>query len=152
MLGFAIASGLTAMLSINDAYQLVTNDERERSFLITDPRQQDNPIVFANDAFCRLTGYTREEVLGGNCRFLQGKDTNPRTVRAIREAIAAGRPITADILNYTKTGVAFWNRLRIRPTRAANGEIDAFVGLQNPIEPSEVRDSDGLDGRRARRL
>lgn len=127
------------MLSIDEAYQLVTEDEGERSFLITDPRQQDNPVVFANGAFCRLTGYAREEVLGRNCRFLQGKDTDPETVRAIRQAVARGEPIVADILNYTKDGTPFWNRLRIRPTRSANGEIDAFVGLQNPIDPSEAQ-------------
>ncbi len=60
--------------------------------IITNPREADNPIVFANDAFCRLTGYSREEVLGRNCRFLQGPESDPATVDRIRAAIAAKGP------------------------------------------------------------
>lgn len=140
------------MLTHDQAYQVVTDEERERSFLITDPRLEDNPIVFANGAFCRLTGYSRDEVVGRNCRFLQGIDTDADTVRAIREAVALGEGIAADILNYTKDGAAFWNRLRIRPTRSANGEIDGFVGLQNPVDPSEARGEHGIGTRWSRHL
>ena len=118
---------------LEEAYQLISNKDRQRSFLITDPNQPDNPIVFANDAFIRLTGYTREEVLGRNCRFLQGKDTNPETVCAIREAIKRRKPISADILNYRKDGTAFWNRIKIRPLFSPDGTIKKFVGVQNPI-------------------
>jgi PAS domain S-box-containing protein len=126
-------------MSLEEAYQRITDEERERSLLITDPRLDDNPIVFANDAFIRLTGYSREEVLGRNCRFLQGKDTNPESVRALHEAIERGEAITVDILNYKKDGTPFWNRLRIRPIFSESGEIESFVGLQNPINPSERR-------------
>src|SRR5579883_1572289 len=62
------------------------------SIIVTDPRQPDNPIVLVNEAFCRLTGYRQEEILGRNCRFLQGPDTHPEAIKALREAIAAGRP------------------------------------------------------------
>jgi len=122
---------------LEEAYKRITVEER--SFLITDPRLNDNPIVFANEAFIRLTGYCREEVLGRNCRFLQGKDTSPETVRALHEAIERGRAITMDILNYKKDGTAFWNRLSIRPFFSERGELEHFVGIQNPIEPSDVR-------------
>jgi len=130
---------MAARKSLEDAYRRITEEERERSFLITDPRLDDNPIVFANDAFIRLTGYGREEVLGRNCRFLQGKDTDPEAVRALREAIERGAEITADILNYKKDGTPFWNRLRIRPLFSESGEIEYFVGLQNPVDRSEAR-------------
>jgi PAS domain S-box-containing protein len=98
--------------------------------VITDPRRADNPIIFANDAFLRLTGYTREEVSGRNCRFLQGPDTERSTVRAIREAIDAGRDIKTDILNYRKDGSAFWNALYISPVHNERGELVYFFASQ----------------------
>jgi PAS domain S-box-containing protein len=124
---------------LEKAYERITQEEQERSFLFTDARLDDNPIILVNSAFIRLTGYSREEVLGRNCRFLQGKDTNPDTVQALHEAIEQGEAITADILNYKKDGTPFWNRLRIRPIFSESGEIESFVGVQNPIDPSEVR-------------
>ena len=126
------------MLPLAEAYRRITDAERERSFVITDPRLEDNPIVFVNQAFCRLTGYSFAEVGGRNCRFLQGKDTNPDTIRAIHEAIEGREALTADILNYRKDGTPFWNRLRIRPTFSEAGKIDGFLGLQNLINLSEV--------------
>lgn len=127
------------MLSLAEAYRRITDEERERSCLVTDPRRSDNPIVFANDAFVRLTGYDRDEVLGRNCRFLQGKDSDPRAARALREAIEREEAITVDILNYKKDGTSFWNRLRIRPVCAESGEIESFVGILNAIDPGDVR-------------
>ncbi len=98
--------------------------------IITDPRQADNPIVFANDAFCRLTGYSREEVLGRNCRFLQGPESDPATVDRIRAAIAAREPIETDIHNHAKDGRLFWNRLLIAPVHDANGTLAYFFASQ----------------------
>ena len=77
--------------------------------IVTNPREADNPVVFANDAFCRLSGYAREEILGRNCRFLQGPDTDPATVARIRAAVDAERSVEVDILNYRKSGKTFWN-------------------------------------------
>ena len=130
---------MRAAISLEVAYQRVTDEERERSFVMTDARLEDNPIVFVNNAFVRLTGYSREEILGRNCRFLQGKDAKPETVAALHEAIEQGMTITVDILNYRKNGTTFWNRLRVRPAFSENGEIEHFVGIQNPIELSDVR-------------
>ncbi len=83
--------------------------------VITDPRLPDNPIVFVNDAFTRLTGYSREETLGKNCRFLQGPGTNIADVDAVRQAIHDRVPIEIDLLNYRKDGTLFWNRLLVSP-------------------------------------
>ncbi|GGF71265.1 signal transduction histidine kinase [Paracoccus acridae] len=83
--------------------------------LITDPRQPDNPIVFVNDAFGRLTGYTREETLGRNCRFLQGPGTNVDDVDRLRQAIARRVPVEVELLNYKKDGGIFWNRVLVSP-------------------------------------
>ncbi|HEY8564577.1 MAG TPA: PAS domain-containing protein [Beijerinckiaceae bacterium] len=99
--------------------------------LITDPRQPDNPIIFVNDAFCRLTGYAREEILGRNCRFLQGPETDQRDVDRIREAIANQRSIELDLLNHKKNGEVFWNRLLIAPVFDEHGsELLYFFASQ----------------------
>jgi PAS domain S-box-containing protein len=72
--------------------------------LITDPRQTDNPIIFCNNAFCELTGYSQEELVGRNCRLLQGEKTDPQAIARLKEAIAAERNLAIDILNYRKDG------------------------------------------------
>lgn len=83
--------------------------------IITDPWQHDNPIVFVNDAFLKLTGYSREEIIGNNCRFLQGEETSQVDVSRLREAIKNRVSIELDLINYTKSGKRFWNRLLISP-------------------------------------
>ncbi len=98
--------------------------------IITNPREADNPVVFANDAFCRLTGYAREEILGRNCRFLQGPETDPATVARIRAAVAAERPVEIDIRNYRKSGETFWNRLLLAPVRDGDGVTAYFFASQ----------------------
>jgi PAS domain S-box-containing protein len=99
---------------------------------ITDPNRPGNPVVYANDGFTRLTGYSREEILGQSCRILQGKDTSAQTVAAIREAEAAGRPCLVEILNYRKDGTSFWNALSIAPI-LDEGRLTHFVGVQTDI-------------------
>ncbi|PXW79235.1 PAS domain S-box-containing protein [Blastomonas natatoria] len=98
--------------------------------VITDPRQPDNPIVFVNDAFCALSGYTRSEIVGRNCRFLQGPDTDRDAVALLRQALQARRPIEMDLLNYRKDGETFWNRLLIAPVRDATGDLAYFFASQ----------------------
>ena len=100
------------------------------AMIITDPRRADNPIVFANAAFVALTGYSREEIVGHNCRFLQGKDTDRGTVDAIRDAIHHRRDIAVDILNYRKDGSTFWNGLYLSPVTNADGEVQFFFASQ----------------------
>ena len=98
--------------------------------VITDPRQHDNPIVFVNNSFCRLTGYPREEILGRNCRFLQGPETDPDTVRRIRAAVRVPEAIEIDIRNHRKDGEPFWNRLLLAPVRDAAGQLAYFFASQ----------------------
>lgn len=97
--------------------------------IITDPRRPDNPIVFVNEAFASLTGYSRQEALGRNCRFLQGPGTNSDDVDKIRQAIADKCPIEIDLLNYRKDGSLFWNRLLISPV-FDGGELTYFFASQ----------------------
>ena len=119
--------------------ELLTQAEREQSVVITNPALPDNPMIFISDEFEVQTGYSAEESLGRNCRFLQGAETDPLAVEAIREALRAESDITIDILNYRKDGTEFWNRLRIRPLFGDDGEVMFFAGAQNPIGIDEVR-------------
>ncbi len=107
--------------------------------VITDPRQADNPLVFVNDSFCRLTGYVRDELIGRNCRFLQGPGTDPAAVAAIRAAVAAGRPLEIDLRNYRKDGTAFWNRLGIAPVFNAAHEVIYFFASQTDVTADRER-------------
>jgi PAS domain S-box-containing protein len=98
--------------------------------VITDPAQYDNPIVFCNVAFQELTGYTRDEIIGRNCRFLQGPATDAATVTRVREAISAGHDVDVDLLNYRKDGTTFWNALYLSPVRDKDGVIRFFFASQ----------------------
>jgi len=89
--------------------------------VVTDPNQEDNPVVFVNRAFFDLTGYTEEQVLGRNCRFLQGPDTDPDTLAEIRAAVREQRAFAVDILNYKADGKPFWNALFAGPIFDADG-------------------------------
>nr|AML78928.1 putative LOV domain-containing protein [Handroanthus umbellatus] len=102
----------------------------KQSFVLTDALLADMPIVYASDAFLKLTGYARHEVLGRNCRFLSGVDTDPTTQFQIKESIRAQQPCTVRILNYRKDGTSFWNFLHISPVRNAAGKVAFFVGIQ----------------------
>ncbi len=100
------------------------------SMLITDPRQPDNPIVYCNNAFLELTGYERDEVVGNNCRFLQGPGTDAAAVARIRNALAHPTDINIDILNYRKDGSPFWNALYVSPVIDEKGELQFFFASQ----------------------
>ena len=118
---------------------LLSAEELEQSVVITDPSLPDNPMIFISDEFEKQTGYSPQESLGRNCRFLQGPETSPEAIEAIRRALAEQDELTIDILNYSKTGSKFWNRLRIRPLYGDDGEVLFYVGAQNPIAEDDVR-------------
>ena len=103
------------------------------AMVVSDPRLPDNPIVFANRAFRDLSGYAHEELIGRNCRFLQGPGTDPADVARIREAVAAGREITCDLLNYRRDGSGFINELHISPIFDDAGELRYFFGSQTDL-------------------
>lgn len=118
---------------------------RDRSFaaaangiLITDAKQPDNPVVYCNPAFEKITGYVRDEVLGHNCRFLQADDRDQPQRKEIRTAIENGREVHAVLRNYRKDGTLFWNELHIAPVRDESGELTHFVGIQNDITARKI--------------
>jgi len=108
--------------------------------LVTDPRLPDNPIVFVNRAFLSMSGYAHDEIMGQNCRFLQGSETSRTTVAAIREAIQERKEIAVELLNYRKDGSAFWNALYISPVYNQNKELVYFFASQ--LDVSRRRDAE----------
>jgi len=100
---------------------------------ISDPGREGNPLVYVNDRFEALTGYSSEEAVGRNCRFLQGEDTDPATVAAISDAIDAPEPVTVELRNYRKDGTKFWNRVTIAPVRDEEGDVTNYIGFQEDI-------------------
>jgi PAS domain S-box-containing protein len=100
---------------------------------ITDAQAEDNPIVYCNDAFLTLSGYSRKEIIGKNCRFMQGEGTDRREVSKLRQAIDDTKDTSVVLLNYTKDGVPFWNDLRISPVFNDDHVLTHFIGFQNDI-------------------
>ncbi|GAX13101.1 potassium voltage-gated channel Eag-related subfamily H member 5 [Fistulifera solaris] len=101
----------------------------QHAFIITDPSLPDNPIVFASGDFLKLTGYDRSQVLGRNCRFLQGPNTNSAKIETIRTALATGEDMSVTLLNYRADATPFWNQLFIAALRNANSEIVNYMGV-----------------------
>jgi PAS domain S-box-containing protein len=117
--------------------------------ILTDNRRPDNPIIDANDAFVRLTGYRREEIIGRNCRFLAGPGTEAQVQAFVRKAIARGEPIVAELVNYRKDGTPFRNALMIAPVCDAVGRVVLFIGSQMDVGTGEVA---GLRETRSREM
>jgi len=102
----------------------------QQNFVVTDPSLPDNPIVYATQGFLNLTGYTLDQVLGRNCRFLQGPATDPKAVEKIRKSIEDGTDMSVCLLNYRVDGTTFWNQFFIAALRDAEGNITNYVGVQ----------------------
>lgn len=100
---------------------------------ISDPALSDNPIIYVNSGFEQITGYTAREVLGKNCRFLQGPDTDKTAAEQIRQAICQEKPCVTELMNYRKDGSTFWNRLSITPVKNNQGKTTHFIGVQSDI-------------------
>ena len=101
--------------------------------VITDPGLPDNPVVYVNPAFERITGYANEEVIGRNCRFLQGEDRNQAALEELRAAVREARGCRVVVRNYRKDGSLFWNELSISAVHDVEGQVTNFVGVQNDI-------------------
>jgi len=108
-------------------------DTSNEGITISDALQPDNPIIYANQGFVRLTGYSEDEVIGKNCRFLQGPHSDSNTIGVISQALETGKQCTVELLNYRKDGTPFWNRLSITPIFDNSGQITNFVGIQSDI-------------------
>ena len=120
-----------SQLGRNDFDLIESLSAGKQSFVLTDPRLPDNPIVYCSDSFCELTGYTRNEVIGRNCRFLQTIGTDPSAVEQVRRAIESGTDCTTVMLNAKADGTTFWNRFFVAPLRDRRGRIINYVSCTN---------------------
>ncbi len=115
-------------------------DDAPVGITIADATQDDHPLLYANERFQELTGYSEGELLGRNARFLQGAETDPEPVAALRRGIEADEPVTAELTNYRKDGTEFWNRVTIAPVEDRNGDVTQYVGFQEDV--TERRESE----------
>ena len=130
-------------------------DRSSVAMVITNPNIRDNPIVYVNDAFMRLTGYDRSAAIGRNCRFLQGPGTDARAVDRLRRGIEAGRDVSVDLVNYRADGERFLNRLVITPVADEDGHLAYFLGIQKRLTeedgvPEDVASHAGPERKKAR--
>jgi PAS domain S-box-containing protein len=108
-------------------------ESARNGIVMTDPNLPDNPIVYTNPAFTELTGYSADEILKHNCRFLQGNDREQPGLIELRDALKEGRAVTVVLRNYRKNGTRFFNELTVSPVRNEHGKLISFVGIQNDI-------------------
>ncbi|MEL7689420.1 PAS domain-containing protein [Citromicrobium bathyomarinum] len=125
----------------NDLKQLSVSEDFPFALAISDPSIEDNPLVFVSDAFESLTGYARDAVIGRNCRFLQGENTDPDAVARLREAVEEEAEIQIDIYNYRADGKGFWNRLMLSPLKGEDGKAKFFVGIQHDLGERKTSES-----------
>lgn len=118
---------------LNDELLKKTLDSAHVGVTVTDPSLHDNPIVYANHGFLEMTGYSIEDIIGKNCRFLQGEKTDPETVLKIKDAIYRNQSVLVEIFNYRKNGSAFWNELHIEPVYVESEQKTYFIGIQKNV-------------------
>lgn len=106
--------------------------------VISNPRLVDNPIVECNDAFITLTGYTRDEIVGRNCRFMSGPDTEESITETIRAGIRNRQPVIVEITNYKKDGTAFRNAVLVAPIFGVDGQVEYFLGSQMEVAADNI--------------
>lgn len=117
---------------LNNIYLKALNSAKS-GIIITDNMQHDNPIIYCNKAFENITGYTHNEIIGHNCRFLQAQDRTQSERQVIKNAVKNGEECTVEIRNYRKNGALFWNELIISPVKNDEGQVTHFIGVQNDI-------------------
>ncbi|RUO20176.1 EAL domain-containing protein [Aliidiomarina haloalkalitolerans] len=132
---FGIGRNITEKRSLLDELNLLQRgiEASPHGIVMSDARQGDMPIVYVNPAFLQITGYSADEVLGKNCRFLQGPDTDPETIDTIRQGIKRQREVQVTIRNYRKDGKWFWNHLIVSPVFDNHGLCTHYIGIQQDI-------------------
>ncbi|MCL4125836.1 UNVERIFIED_CONTAM: hypothetical protein GTU68_060231 [Idotea baltica] len=108
-------------------------ESAQNGIVIADASAADHPIVYTNPGFLNLTGYSMDEVVGRNCRFLQGEETDEVAVKKIHEHLKSGKPCQVTLKNYRKDGTSFWNDLQVTPVFDSDGTLVSYIGIQNDI-------------------
>lgn len=114
-------------------WSLIDSVWNDISIVICNPELDDCPIIFANDKFLEHSGYSRQEILGRNCRFMQGPETEQDSIRQFRELLSRQRPGVIVITNYAKDGTKFKNRIFMTPVKDRSGSKTLFAAVQNVL-------------------
>ncbi len=130
------------MSNVNEKYYLFEKalDHTKVGLIITDPSLEDHPIIFVNKGFTNLTGYQSEEIIGRNCRFLQGDERDQATINDTRRAIKNKESITTQVYNYKKDGTGFWNELTIDPMWIEEEQKLYFIGIQRDVTTEKEKE------------
>lgn len=113
-------------------------DQAQTGIVLTDPLDKENPVVYVNKYFENMFGYTKEEVVGKNCRFLQNDDRDQEAIKLMKEAIESEKTITTIVRNYSKEGKLFYNEVTISPIYDENNKIVFFLGIQKDVTDNQV--------------
>jgi PAS domain S-box-containing protein len=146
----AAVDAATEQAALRDRAVLATG----LSFTVADARDPELPLVWVNPAFTATTGYSFEEAVGRNCRFLQGPASDPVAGQRMRAALTAGEAVTVTVLNYRKDGLAFWNRVAMSPIFGPDGALTHYVGIQTDVSGRVAADrarDEALDAERVAR-
>ncbi|CAM9756687.1 unnamed protein product [Choristocarpus tenellus] len=128
------ANQATTLLDRSGFLLMKALQSSQPSFCVTDPLLPDNPIVYASEGFIELTGYRRQQVLGRNCRFLQGPDTDPEAVAKIRKGVEEGVDTSVFLRQYKADGTMFWNHVFVAALRDGENRVINYVGIQHRME------------------
>ena len=134
----AAATAAQAQAELRDRAVLATG----MSFTVADAQTDDMPLLWANPAFTATTGYTFEEAVGHNCRFLQGPATDPAAAAKMRAALEGGGEVTVTVLNYRKDGTTFWNQVSLSPIHGPEGQLTHYVGIQTDVTARVIADQE----------
>ena len=143
VLGGAPGAAPAQQLMEPDFRLMMALQSAQQNFAVSDPSLPDNPIVYASGGFLQLTGYAMSQVIGRNCRFLQGPGTDPKAVDRIRRGVAEGVDTSVCLLNYKADGTPFWNQFFVASLRDADGSIVNYVGVQcevNEVPIEEIKE------------
>ncbi|RUO70207.1 putative bifunctional diguanylate cyclase/phosphodiesterase [Pseudidiomarina salinarum] len=135
---YGIAKDITQRKA-DEAHRLILDrsiNVSTNGVIICDAQQHDLPIIYVNERFQQITGYSEREILGINCRFLQGPETSPESLEKIRSALADNSELRTEILNYRKDGTPFWNELQLAPVFNESGVVTHYIGVQNDVSES----------------
>ena len=125
------------MKNLSDDKQLTllkkSLDALPRGIIITDCQQDDDPIIYANSCFLKMSGYDEGEVLGKNCRFMQGEETDPESLKKLAMAVNNREPVTISMINYRKDGEKFINKFTICPVKNNNGDVTHCIALEKEL-------------------
>lgn len=133
-----VTNEATSVLARADFSLISAICSAQRSFCISDPALPDNPLVFASQGFLDLTGYSMDEILGRNCRFLQGPATDLAGIAVLGEGLRQGVDTSVMLLNYKKDGTTFWNQIYASALRDSDDNIVNYVGVQIEVLPSAI--------------